>query len=136
MAFAYSIREDDDMEITTNDDGKETKIVIKKSDNDKTDDKEKRKVVRKSISSTDEKDAKEKMSLNLNIKNNIATLEVETGSKDPLNVSVLDENGKQVFYDTKKDGGKYSKEIKLEKGTYFLSIIQNKKNTNEKIVIN
>ena len=53
-----------------------------------------------------------------------------------MNVSVLDENGKQVFYDTQKVGGKYSKEIPLgKKGTYFLNFIQNKASTTEKIIV-
>ena len=49
---------------------------------------------------------------------------------------ILDENGKQVHYDTQKAGGNYLKEIKLEKkGTYFLNIIQNKQSTTDKIII-
>lgn len=133
MAYAYKMGDDKDgdMEVTTSDDGKETKIIIKNGNDDKSDDKEKKTVIKKSINTEE----KESMSLNINVKNNVAKIEVETNSKEPLNVSVLDENGKQVFYDSKKDGGKYNKEIKLEKGTYFLNLIQNKKTTNDKIVI-
>jgi hypothetical protein len=77
----------------------------------------------------------ESINLNLNINGNAAKIEAETGSKDPLHISILDENGKQFFYETHKNGGKYSKEIKLEKGIYFLNLIQNKKSTTDKIII-
>ena len=76
------------------------------------------------------------VSININVKGTSAKIDVETGSKEPLNVSILDENGKQVFYDSQKAGGKYSKEIPLEKkGTYFLNLIQNKVSTTEKIIV-
>ncbi|MDF2436021.1 MAG: hypothetical protein K0Q95_397 [Bacteroidota bacterium] len=133
VAYAYSMNEDDDTEVITNDDGKETKIIIRKEKDDKNTSGEKRKVVKRS---DDRAENKENISLNINIKDKTVNLGIETNSKEPLYISVLDENGKQFFYDSKKDGGKYNKDLKLEKGTYFLNIIQNKKTTNEKIVIN
>jgi hypothetical protein len=139
LAYAYSIGDgkDDDVQVTTDNDGNETKIIIKKGKETKgeSDSDERKTIVKKSINSSDEsKD--ENLKLKIMVKNTTAKVEIETGSNDPLNISVLDENGKQVFYDTQNSGGKYSKDIQLEKkGTYFLNIIQNKKNTNEKIVI-
>lgn len=139
MAYAYSVGDgkDDDVQVATDNDGNETKIIIKKGKETKdgSDSNEKKTIIKKSINSSDES-KKENLKLKIMVKNTTAKVEVETGSKEPLNISVLDENGKQVFYDTQKSGEKYSKEIPLEKkGTYFLNIIQNKKITNEKIVI-
>jgi hypothetical protein len=137
MAYAYSIGEGDgeDVEITTDEDGKETRIIIKKDGDGKRDKDDKRTVVRRSRIIDREVEGRESLNLNINVNNNVAKIEVETGSKEPLNISILDENGKQTFYETHKSGGKYSKEIKLEKGTYFLNIIQNKKSTTDKIII-
>jgi hypothetical protein len=151
MAYAYSTGdgEDQDIEVTTDENGGETRIIIKKTD-DKSeksgkdgktekgskDGKDGKKVITKTINVRDEKGEKEHMSLNIKIKNTTASVEVETGSNSPLNISVLDENGKQVFYDTQQNGSKYSKEIPLgKKGTYFLNLIQDKKSTSEKIVV-
>jgi hypothetical protein len=146
MAYAYSIGdgEAEDIEVTTDENGSETRIIIKKSGDEKggkgekgeKGEKNERKVVRKTVRVNDGKEEKEHMSLNIDVQNTTAKINVETGSKSPLNISVLDENGKQVFYDTQADGSKYSKEIPLaKKGTYFLNIIQDKKSTSEKIVI-
>lgn len=136
MAYAYGFGEQkgEDVEITTDDNGKETRIVIKKGDDDKEEHPAKKTVITRSMNSTSDK-GKENMSLNISVKDNVAKVEVETSSKEALNISILDENGKQVFYDSQKTGGKYSKEIKLEKGTYFLNLIQNKKSTTDKIII-
>jgi len=69
-------------------------------------------------------------------KTQILKLEIESEKADALNIVVMDENGKQVFYESQKQGDKYKKEIKLgKKGVYFLSIIQNKKVLNERIVL-
>jgi hypothetical protein len=142
MAYAYSTGGDDqDIEVTTDERDGETKIVIRKKDTDKKDKEEKgkkeeKKIVTKTIRMKDGKEEKESMHLNITVKNTVAKVEVETGSKAALNVSVLDENGRQVFYDTQQNGNKYSKEIPLnKKGTYFLNLIQDKKSTSEKIVI-
>jgi hypothetical protein len=137
LAYAYSIGDNDgeNVEVTTDENGKETRIIIKKGDGDRKKNAEEKTVIKREMNS-ESKESKERMSLNINVTKNIAKVEIETGSKEPLNISVLDENGKQVFYDTQKTGDKYSKEIKLEKGTYFLNVIQNKKSTSDKIVIN
>lgn len=137
MAYAYGFGDEKNggIEVTTEEDGS-TKIIIKKDDNkeDGKEDVKEKKTVKKSVSTDPSK--KESMNLNINITNTTAKIEVETGSKEPMNISILDESGKQVFYDSQKSGGKYSKEIPLgKKGTYFLNIIQDKKVTNEKIVI-
>jgi hypothetical protein len=135
FAYAYSTGEnkDQDVEITTDENKNETKIIIKKGDGAKGGD-DKKTVVRKSAPPTEDK--KEKLNISINVKNTIAKVKIETSGKDPINVTVLDENGKQVFYDSAKEGGKYSKDINLEKkGTYFLNIIRNKKSTTEKIEI-
>ncbi|HEX8516371.1 MAG TPA: T9SS type A sorting domain-containing protein [Bacteroidia bacterium] len=137
MAYAYSIGEGngEDVEVTTDEDGKETRIVIKRDGDRKEGKDDKRTVVKRSRVMTDEAEGKGKMNLNIHVNNNIAKIEIETGSKEPLNISLLDENGKQTFYETQKAGGKYRKEIKLEKGTYFLNIIQNMESTTDKIII-
>jgi hypothetical protein len=134
MAYAYSTDDDADIESIADDgNGATTKIIIKKGDG-KSDSKEEKKVIHKSVVKSSDKMPKENM--NINVKGTNATVDIETGSKEPMNVSVLDENGKQVFYDSQKTGGKYSKEIKLEKkGTYFLNFIQNKASTTEKIIV-
>lgn len=134
MAYAYAFGEEgSDVEVITNENGTETKVIVKSGDGKDSKDK---KIVKKEIRK--EGDAKEKSNLNVNIsvKNTTAKVEIETSSKEPINVSVLDENGKQVFYDSQKTGGKYSKEIPLgKKGTYFLNFIQNKTSNTEKIVV-
>jgi len=76
------------------------------------------------------------INLNVDTKTLKIKLDIESEKSDAINVVVMDELGKQVFYDSQKDGTKYKKEIKLEKkGVYFLSIIQNKKVMNERIVM-
>ena|SRR6218665_614316 len=136
-AYAYGFGDEKSggIEVTTDEDGS-TKIIIKKDDKKEEGNEEvkEKKTVKKSVSASTS--TKESMNLNININNTTAKIEVETGSKEPLNISILDESGKQVFYDSQKSGGKYSKEIPLgKKGTYFLNIIQDKKVTNEKIII-
>lgn len=135
MAYSYSIGEGDgeDVEITTDENGNETRIIIKKDGKEKSVSGNKRTLTKRS--GHEEKMSGQSLNLNLNINGNVAKIEAETNSKEPLNVSILDENGKQFFYETHKNGGKYSKEIKLEKGTYFLNLIQNKKSTTDKIII-
>ena len=93
-------------------------------------------IVKKEIGTVSEAKGNNTLNLNISIKNTTATIIVETNSKEALNINVLNENGKQIFYDTQKTGGKYNKEIPLgKKGTYFLNLIQNKKSTTEKIII-
>jgi hypothetical protein len=135
VAYAYSIGEGDgeNVEITTDENGKETRIIIKKGETERSGNGNKKTIIRRSA--TDEKIEGESINLNLNITGNAAKIEAETSSKEPLHISILDENGKQFFHETHKNGGKYSKEIKLEKGTYFLNLIQNKKSTTDKIII-
>lgn len=134
MAYAYAFGDEgDDMEITTSEDGKEMKVIVKTGEG--KDSKEKN-VIKKEIKC--EGPAKEKVTLNLNISINKTTAKVniESSSKEQMNVSILDENGKQVFYDSQKVGGKYSKEIPLgKKGTYFLNFIQNKTSKTETIIV-
>lgn len=140
FAYAYSSGDgkDEDVEITTDGDGNETKIIIKRKNDKKEDGKqtiERTERIRTS-STTESKGENEKMKINIDIKNTIAKLNIEGSGDEPINISVLDETGKQVFYDSQK-GGKYSKDINLQKkGTYFLNIIRNKKSTTEKIIIN
>ena len=135
MAYAYAMGDEgDDVLVTTSDDGTETKIVIKKGDGKEG--KEKTKVVKKEVKVDRASKEKNTMNMNISINNTTAKVEIETSSKAPMNVSVLDENGKQVFYDSQKEGGKYSKEIPLgKKGTYFLNFIQNKTSKTEKIIV-
>jgi hypothetical protein len=135
MAYAYSIDEPgEDVEVISNENGSETRIIIRKGDD--KDEKGKKTIVKKSVSTSADGKEKHNLNVNIRIKDTNANVEVETSSKTPLNISVLDENGKQVFYDTHKTGGKYSKEIPLgKKGTYFLNLIQDKSSTSEKIVI-
>lgn len=144
MAYAYSMGDssDPDIDMTTGEDGS-MNIVIKKSREGKSYDKTgtKKVIVNKSsktvMSSTiSGKTEKEMLNVNISVENTTAKINVQSGSKAPMNVSVLDENGKQVFYDSQKNGEHYSKEIKLEKkGTYFLNLIQDKKSTTNKIVV-
>lgn len=137
MAYAYSIgdEKDADIEISTDEKGGATKVIVRKKGEGKGEGEENKKVIMKSSMSIND-DKMEKMNLNLNVKGTTASVKIETGSKDPINISVLDENGKQVFYESQKDGSSYSKDIKLEKkGTYFMNIIQNKKSTTEKIIV-
>lgn len=141
MAYAYTIDDDGgDLEIITDENGKEMKVIVKstlpeggsgdaKSGNEK-------KIVKKEIRTGGASKEKSNLNVSISIKNTTAKVEIETNSKEPMNVSVLDENGKQVFYDTQKAGGKYNKEIPLgKKGTYFLNFIQNKASTTEKIIV-
>lgn len=135
MAYAYAMgEEDDNVQVTTSDDGKETKIIIKKGDGKEST--EKTKVVKKEMKAEGVSKEKSTLNMNISIKNTTAKVDIETSSKEPMNLSILDENGKQVFYDSQKEGGKYSKEISLgKKGTYFLNFIQNKSSKTEKIIV-
>lgn len=129
MSYSFSNDENAEMEINADESGAKTKIIINTDDKNTTGEK---KIVKKTVVKEDH----ENVNLNINVKNSIAKIDYSTSSKEPINVSILDENGKQVFYETQKTGGKFSKEIKLEKkGTYFLNIIQNKKITTEKIIV-
>jgi hypothetical protein len=134
MAYAYTIDEEGgDVEIITDENGKEMKVIVKSGDGKEGKEK---KVIKKEIRSEDASIEKNNVNVNISIKNTNAKVEIETNSKEPMNITVLDEKGKQVFYDSQKTGGKYSKEIPLgKKGTYFLNFIQNKKSNTEKIVV-
>ncbi|MDQ3046474.1 MAG: T9SS type A sorting domain-containing protein [Bacteroidota bacterium] len=139
MAYAYSFDEsDEDIQITIDEKGNEKRIVTRKSGESIDDKKTDKKIIREKVISPDSPtgSSSSRISLNIEVKEKTIKLDIEAGEKEPLNVSLLDENGKQIFYDSKKEGGKYRKEIKLEKkGTYFLNIIQNKKSTTEKIIV-
>lgn len=145
-AYAYGMSDDrdQDVEVTTGENG-DTKIVIRKSRDGKDDDKqdaktEKKTIVKRSsvttMNSSSGKMEKEKLNVSIQVEKMMAKIEVTSGSKAPMNVSILDENGKQVFYDSQQEGENYKKDIPLEKkGTYFLNLIQDKKSTTEKIVV-
>lgn len=135
MAYAYTIDENGgDVEVITDENGTTTKVIVKTGD--AKDKPTNGKVVRKEVRTDVKTNEKSNVNVTISIKNTTAKVEIETSSKEPMNVSVLDENGKQVFYDTQKAGGKYSKEIPLgKKGTYFLNFIQNKASTTEKIIV-
>lgn len=125
-------QEERKVQVTRNENGTETRIIVKKVEENNP--KETRKIVKKETGIVSE--VKENKSLNISIKNTTATITVETNSREALNISILNENGKQIFYDTQKTGGKYNKEIPLgKKGTYFLNLIQNKNSTTEKIIV-
>lgn len=134
MAYAYAFGEDgNDVEVITNENGTETKVIVKNGEGKGSKDKN---IIKKEIKC--EGPAKEKVTLNLNISINKTTakVQIESSSTEPMNISVLDENGKQVFYDSQKTGGKYTKDIPLgKKGTYFLNFIQNKTSKMETIIV-
>ena len=134
MAYAYAFGEEgSDVEVITNESGTETKVIVKNGDGKDSKDKN---IIKKEIKC--EGPTKEKVTLNLNISINkrTAKVQIESSSKEPMNISVLDENGKQVFYDSQKTGGKYTKDIPLgKKGTYFLNFIQNKTSKMETIIV-
>ena len=73
-------------------------------------------------------------SFSLQVKDETLNLDADTGS-EPLTISVLDRNGKQILLESNQSGGKYHKEIRLEKGTYFLSLIHGNKSESETIEI-
>ncbi len=128
MAYAFSTDGEENVEISADEKGTKTKIIV--TTDEKNDGK------KKIIKKTAVKEDNEIVDLNINIKNNVLKLDFTTASKEPISVSVMDENAKQVFSETQKAGNKYSKEIKLDKkGIYFLNIIQNKKITTEKIIV-
>lgn len=128
MAYAFSTDGEENVEISADEKGTKTKIIV--TTDEKND--SKKKIIKK----TAVKEDNEIVDLNINIKNNVLKLDLTTASKEPISVSVMDENAKQVFSETQKAGNKYSKEIKLDKkGIYFLNIIQNKKITTEKIIV-
>ena len=140
VAYAYSFDDADaeNIEVISDGEGNETKVIIKKDGNGKTETKNEKKIVTKTVVINNDGDEKEKESVNVNInvKNTTIKVEITTSSKEAINVSILDENGKQVFYESQKTGGNYTKEIPLgKKGTYFLNFIQNKKSKTEKIIV-
>lgn len=142
MAFAYSINDsnNEDIEVTTDENGNTTtKVIVKeggKGGGKGGEATSEKKVVKKTVVINDGKTEKEDLNVNINVKKNAVKINLSSSSKEPINVSILDENGKQIHYESQKEGGNYSKEIKLEKkGTYFLNIIHNKQSTSEKIII-
>ena len=127
-------QEERKVQVTRNENGTETRIIVKKVEENNP--KETRKIVKKETGIVSEVKENNSLNLNISIKSTTATITVETNSREALNISILNENGKQIFYDTQKIGGKYNKEIPLgKKGTYFLNLIQNKNSTTEKIII-
>jgi len=140
MAYAYGFGDDKDTDIdmSTGEDGS-TKIVIHKGKDGKGDDKKgnaQRSSTFSSSRSSSGNSEKERLNVNIQVEKNVAKIAVESGSSSPMNVSILDENGKQVFYDSQKNGSSYKKEIPLDKkGTYFMNIIQDKRSTTDKIVV-
>lgn len=123
MAYAFTDGTDENTNVQTDDDGKETRIIIK-SKGGKT----------PGTNRKDETKVERKMKLIVN--NTTAHLELETGNSKAIAISVLDENGKQVFYDTQSNGTNYKKDIPLnKKGVYFLNIVQDKTCTNHKIIV-
>ena len=127
-------QEERKVQVTRNENGTETRIIVKKVEENNP--KETRKIVKKETGIVSEVKENNSLNLNISIKSTTATITVETNSKEALNISILNENGKQIFYDTQKTGGKYNKEIPLgKKGTYVLNLIQNKNSATEKIII-
>lgn len=137
MAFAFSnsSEKNEEVEVVTDENGKTTTKIIVKGDG-KEEASSDQKIIKKSVTINDGKTEKENVSVNINVNKNVVKINYTSSSKEAINVSILDENGKQIHYDTQKAGGNYFKEIKLEKkGTYFLNIIQNKQSTSDKIII-
>lgn len=138
FAYAYNIGENDgnsEIEIVTNEKDEETKVIIKNHKKNGSVEEKSEKNRAYSVSKNIE-NSRENLKIKINVEEMQVKFDIETNSTEPLNVSILNEDGKQVFYDSQKNGNKYNKEIKLEKkGTYFLNLIQNKKSTTEKIVI-
>ena len=140
-AYAYSFGDDAerDIEVITNGDESDTKIIIKKEKKEpgeKEEATERKTIVKKEVRKDGDSSETTTLNMNISVKNTTAKVEVQSNSKAPINISILDENGKQVFYDSPKSGGNYSREVPLgKKGTYFLSLIQDKKVSTEKIVV-
>lgn len=65
-------------------------------------------------------------------------IEYELKDKETAVITVLDANGKQLFKDEIKGGGKYSKSVDLGgkgKGVFILNLTQGKKSISKKIII-
>jgi hypothetical protein len=126
------IEEEKDVKVTNGENSIEKRIVLKKGNETLVNDLGK--IIKKETSI--EQKENNHLKLHIHIKNTNATITAETKSKEPLNISILDEGGKQIFYDFQPTGGTYKKEIPLnKKGTYFLNLIQNKKSIGETIII-
>jgi hypothetical protein len=127
VAYSYRSGREEDIEIRTNN-GREDKVIIRK---------EKGAHDRSDMEMLRAERALDKSGLNvqLNVEKDVMKLEVESSGKEPVHISLLDENGKQILYETQKDGKKYSKEMKLNKGAYFLNVIHNQNTTTDKIII-
>ena len=66
------------------------------------------------------------------------TIEYDLKDKETALITVLDANGKQLFKDEIKGGGKYSKTVDLGgkgKGVFILNLTQGKKSISKKIII-
>jgi len=126
---------------STSDNVAEVKIVtsddVDSIADEATKERREKRIVKKIEGASGENDLPLKnININVDTKTQVLKLDLESENADALNIIVMDEAGKQVFYDTQKKGDKYKKEIKLnKKGIYFLSIIQNKKILNERIVL-
>jgi hypothetical protein len=123
--------------ITANDkDGKNGKKVIVRSsvividDNDKPDGKKKE--------VKEERESAGDLKFFPNPSDGRFTVEYDLKSKETAVLTITDANGKQLFRDEIRGGGKYSKQIDLGssgKGVFILNLQQGKKSISRKIVI-
>jgi hypothetical protein len=134
-SYSYTIT-DDDNEKGTSDEKNETKISIITDDKTGSNPSPGTRIIRKNTIIKDDSADADQLNISIQVKNTNANVSIETSGQTPIYISILDENGKQVFYDSQTKGGTYQKEIPLKKkGTYFLNLIQNKKSTTEKIIV-
>jgi hypothetical protein len=85
--------------------------------------------------SSDRKADGKGLKISVEVKDRTLKLSIESSDKEPVYISLLDSQGKQILYEVQKDNSNYSKEQKLEKGSYFLNVIKDKKTSQEKIEI-
>lgn len=160
-AYSYSFSDDDGSpsDLIISNDGKTTiikgdtaggkteRIII----NEAKDGKKNQKVIVKTICKSDSKgglkekqagSTKEMKMDELNFYPNPSTgkftLEFETSDKEPVQVNVTDVNGKEVFHETVKGEEKYKRNIELSaesKGVYIINLLQGKKKSSRKIII-
>ena len=136
-----------DINITNDEkgDGKNSTIIITTDDGDKN----KKVIVKTSVVTVEEKrstgkkmnrkeDDDTEVKFYPNPSDGKFTIEYELKSKEPAVITITDVNGKQLFKDMIKGGGKYSKQVDLGnngKGIFILNLQQGKKSISKKIVI-
>jgi hypothetical protein len=124
--------------IITSPDEKDGKKVIVRSSVVVIDDKDKSKKKKRKEKEGSSHETADDLKFYPNPSDGKFTVEYDLKTKEPATLTILDANGKLLFEEEIKGGGKYTKQIDLGgkgKGVFILNLKQGKKSISRKIVI-